>query len=936
MAIALAMLSVSALVASGPATAASATTTPTDGLIPITIPGLHDPSYNLTLITGDQVKLTAAGGGRYTATATPTITSPMINIRAHGGRTGTKDISAIPFAAQSLIASGALDHNLFDLTWLAAHGDTGAHAHIPVTVQYVGHPSATTLKRSAAALTGATVLAAHADTGAVDLDVNAAAAATFWAHLTGISAPGLASATAAKAPHLTGGATRAWPTGHQTAATPQPATTQPLYHVTITVKYTTGDTFRCNGAVATMCAPNATLYGVAGDGADNGYGAPLVCVDDPCTTMSGSLSVPAGVYTADSFAFTMMRSVSQPSQIVYLNDPQLTVAGDTSLTFDVSTAQKITIGTPRPSQPFTGVLNSYRTTASGGYAYSGALSLFPSYWATPTNRVTIGTYHLTTDWILGKPKLTMSVTAPQRLNLDATYWTYRDDQTSGPLGEVQFDGQQNLQLVDAGYGRAEDFAGLDARGKLVLMRIQKNGKGSHGETFFGCSGGAIGIVLDSQLDNAIQAGAAAVLIDPVTPDQDPALGDDWCGWVMSEAQYFPDGPQPNMPFAAIPEGQANTLIGLLGQHTVKVDVSGYSGNSPYLYTPTLSEEGHIPASLHTTLTDSQLTTVVDHHHSDQPAVTTLFFDSWAPSEWFGLGDAYEHFTTPADVIQYRGPASPSTLYQRATNGVLIDDVLTQPGVTTSDDWNAEPFAPGAMPPSSDVFQAKGGRVLCAFCRQGNTFYPMMYQQSGADPKVQDGLYGFATNAIHLYHDGQEIEPTPALGAASYQLPAEQARYQLVTHYGDTSISWDFTSKAPSSNQVGDGYVCVKSLFGSNDPCAADPLVLLRYNANTSLSNTVTAPGAQQLQITGYHQAADGPAIRSMKVWTSVDAGKTWQKATVTGGAGGAYTATYIVPDLSETNGAVSIKAQATDAGGNDITQIILNAVKLAPRTPGAQ
>ena len=125
------------------------------------------------------------------------------------------------------------------------------------------------------------------------------------------------------------------------------------------------------------------------------------------------------------------------------------------------------------------------------------------------------------------------------------------------------------------------------------------------------------------------------------------------------------------------------------------------------------------------------------------------------------------------------------------------------------------------------------------------------------------------------------------------------------------------------------------MFGSSDPCAPDPLVLLRYNANASLANTVTAPGAHQLQVTGHHQAPDAPAIRSMKVWISVDGGKTWQTTTVTGGVGGTYTASYTVPDLSTTNGAVSIKAQASDAGGNDVTQTILNAIRIAPIAPGA-
>ena len=45
---------------------------------------------------------------------------------------------------------------------------------------------------------------------------------------------------------------------------------------------------------------------------------------------------------------------------------------------------------------------------------------------------------------------------------------------------------------------------------------------------------------------------------------------------------------------------------------------------------------------------------------------------------------------------------------------------------------------------------------------------------------------------------------------------------------------------------------------------------------------------------------------------------------------GAYTTTITVPQLSATSGTVSIKAQAQDAGGNNVTQIMYNAWTLSP------
>lgn len=914
------------------ASRADATAAPANGLKPIAIPGLHDASYNVALLTGDQVRLTAAGNGRYSATATPTPASPAILIRANGGPAGTKAMSAVPIEAEALIASGALDRNLFDITWLAAHGDIGPRARIPVTVQYGGQLSAATLQSKAALLTGATLVATHPDTSSVELNVDAAAATKFWAELTANSAIGLAGATSIAAPHLAGGASRAWPTGHQTAATPAPAANQPLYRLTVTIKF--GGKIGCAGSGVTLCLDLFNLYGVAGDAADNGYVMGFGCVDaDPCTTWRGTISLPAGVYNADGFAHFFTQRGPYP-QWLYLNNPQITVAGDTSVTFDVDAAQKFSFSTPRPSQAFSGALNAYRSLADGRWAFSGQVALDPNYWATPTEPVTIGTYHVATDWVLGKPQLTMSVTKPKRLDLDAKYWTYRDAQTAGFLGTVHFDGQQRLQLVDAGEGRDKDFAGLDARGKLVLMRLAAPESVCLGGLYYG-------IVFDWQLANAIKAGAAAVLIDPSSPAENP--DDGFCGSVLSEA-FFNNTAPLDIPFAEIPVDQASTLRGLLAHDTVKIDVSGYKGNSPYIYTPNVYKEGRIPTSLHTTITDSELTTVIEHYHADQPTVKDKVFSAWASNDYFGFGVSYESLAAPSDMIEYRGPVSPDIVYDRYLDPQFAWDAITQPGGTSSEDWNDEPVAPGAWQLPNGIVQAQPGKydfpntiAFCAFCRQGDTFYPITSLES-ASPNVTDGPYGFDPATMHLYHDGQEIEPTLFAGSlASYRLPAEKAGYQLDTHYGDTSVSWDFNSEAPSSDHVGEGYACIGTFLGSSDaPCAPDPLVFLRYNANASLSNTVAAPGGHLLQVTGYHQAPDAPAIRSMKVWTSVDGGATWQAAKVTGGKDGTYTAAYTVPDLSKTNGAVSIKAQASDADGNDINETILNAVKLAPRTSGAQ
>ncbi len=128
------------------------------------------------------------------------------------------------------------------------------------------------------------------------------------------------------------------------------------------------------------------------------------------------------------------------------------------------------------------------------------------------------------------------------------------------------------------------------------------------------------------------------------------------------------------------------------------------------------------------------------------------------------------------------------------------------------------------------------------------------------------------------------------------------------------------------------------MFGtSTDPCGADPLIFLRYNAFTGLTNAVSAPGSHQLQVSAYYQAASPPAaITSLKLSISTDNGATWQQATVHRDSDGVYTVTYQVPAVTATSGTVAIKAQATDSAGDTVNQTIYNAYHLTAAAGGGK
>jgi hypothetical protein len=63
-------------------------------------------------------------------------------------------------------------------------------------------------------------------------------------------------------------------------------------------------------------------------------------------------------------------------------------------------------------------------------------------------------------------------------------------------------------------------------------------------------------------------------------------------------------------------------------------------------------------------------------------------------------------------------------------------------------------------------------------------------------------------------------------------------------------------------------------------------------------------------------------VLGLRLWTSVDGGKTWQAAAVRGLGGGKFAAT--LPRVPTGQG-LSLRVAATDAGGSKIDQTIITA-----------
>ena len=149
----------------------------------------HQPQVTeVTLVTGDRVRLATSAGGRQSVTVLPDATGvvPLTRVARNRGH-----VHVLPAAAAPLVASGRLDPRLFDVTQLVAdgYGDDRSGV-VPLIVASGASPLAADGRSTAEAappraLAGSSVSRAVPGLGISAVEVPKSDARTFWRSLTG-------------------------------------------------------------------------------------------------------------------------------------------------------------------------------------------------------------------------------------------------------------------------------------------------------------------------------------------------------------------------------------------------------------------------------------------------------------------------------------------------------------------------------------------------------------------------------------------------------------------------------------------------------------------------------------------------------------------------------------------------------------------------------
>jgi hypothetical protein len=126
-----------------------------------------------------------------------------------------------------------------------------------------------------------------------------------------------------------------------------------------------------------------------------------------------------------------------------------------------------------------------------------------------------------------------------------------------------------------------------------------------------------------------------------------------------------------------------------------------------------------------------------------------------------------------------------------------------------------------------------------------------------------------------------------------------------------------------------GWGCQMTIRGTaagGRSCAVEPLLTLQYAVAGESLHGSTHAGPQTVHLSvGHLQLVNGARVTRAALSVSVNGGKTWHRAKLTG-HGGSYTATFTAPAGVQ----VSLCASAADAAGGTISETLPGAYQVAP------
>ena len=593
-----------------------------------------------------------------------------------------------------------------------------------------------------------------------------------------------------------------------------------------------------------------------------------------------TLRLPPGNYTAWSAA-DIKGDTADSRALAFLAAPEIILDKPTTVTLDASEAHKVAVRTPKETETRQLRYDMARTAPDGTVqrdAYQIPLT-YDQLWASPTKKVTRGSFSFLTRWRQGEKLI--GLTADGRDVPVAV-------QGGSPVAE---DSEQRFGSVFAGIGAPADYAGLDARGKAVVIRSSDT------------------VAPADRAAAAIAAGAKALF---VVNSGDGVL-------MESYADY---GTTLPIPVASARRLAGEGLVKAARQgKPLTVDQHKYAS---YVYDLVDRHDGTIPdRSLAFAPTARQLAKVENTFYGHRDIVGGGYrYD--IPDYGFGIGFAeYEKYPAtrtewvnplPGDSFWYEDHA----VYNEAGTDTSLEQRSAELDYTAGRTYPADWFAPIARPRLGTgfwgPFRSQWGDI------QYNVT-PWTDGGAGHSGSMPDKEYD--TGTVAVYQGDKLLDESPGRAGYVGNLAAEELPYRLVLDATRDADAWKTSVRTHSE------WSFVSGALDPDGPGQADiPMLQLDYDVATDLAGDVRAGKWTEIGLSSTTQEWLEGAVKATKASLSVsyDDGQTWSAVQLKKDAAGSWTARFKTPKKGAT--AVSLKAHAEAGDGLAVDQEIIRAFGL--------
>jgi subtilisin family serine protease len=670
---------------------------------------------------------------------------------------------------------------------------------------------------------------------------------TVPAHGTATVTASVDPAKAANGAHYTGQIVATGATGQVLARTAiAVGTVVPYHHLTLVLKDHAGNPM--SGTVELI--QQGVLY------------AQFINVDE---TGRLDMFLPETVYSAMMFANVPGSHGPDSLGLALLGNPDINLTKDTTVTLDASAITRVQALTPRPSSDTYTRLEYFRSLPGVSWRdfIEGGV-FFDSFWAQPTSAaVEHGDFYFAARWRKEQPVL------------DASSATTHFDDIVQQLGTTQLpQGHWALQAVYAGDGTASDYAGIDARGKVAVVRH------------------TLAVPDATQAAAAATAGVKLLLV----VNDHPYRQQRW---------YTRDFTRPTpIEVALISEDEGAQLISQIQRGPVTLTVTSQPV-SDFVYDLMEADHNNIPQNLVQQESDGNLARIRVGFDEPDPAAPggEFRFDWPSYSDWGIGGLSFRPLAAQrTDWVSTGGPYQWGQEAYNADTVYEIDNRQTyQPGSVTSEQF----FTPIERPHLNNNYKAPA--------RTGDSIRVDIPGWGGGD-HVGEALDG-ATQTTAVYQGATLLGQSNGTFVTVNAPGSEQLPYRVVVQTtqdpeagplsASTQTEWNFHSQAPAA-----------------DTAAVLPLLQLEYGVDTGTDGTTQPNATLTLSAVHLPGATGAGTVGAVGLSVSYDDGAHWQKASLTRGENGTWTVRLNAPNGSRF---VSIRATASDSAGNSVDQTVIRA-----------